>query len=114
MTTAKAFMINTADQYPFSGTADDLTRVHQGWGTPSVKNLYDLRDNISFIDESVVLANMETVQYVAIVDPGEPALRFTMTYADPAGNPAAAMHRINDISLKVTSPSSVEYHGNNG
>ena len=33
-------MINQANQYTFSGTAHDLTRVHQGWGTASVGNLY--------------------------------------------------------------------------
>jgi hypothetical protein len=114
MTTAKAFMINTATQYPFTGTGHDLTRVHQGWGMPNVQTLYDMRDDISFIDESVLLANMESVEYVAIVDPGEPAMRITMTYADPAGNPAAAEHRINDLTLKATSPSSVVYWGNNG
>ena len=114
MTTAKAFMINTADQYPFTGTTDDLTRVHQGWGTPSVKTLYDMRDDISFIDETEILGNLESIAYVATVDPGTPAMRLTMTYADPAGNPAAAIHRVNDLTLKVTSPSLVTYWGNNG
>src|SRR5262249_40162935 len=38
--TAKALMINQANQYAFSGTTHDLTRVHQGWGTASVRNLY--------------------------------------------------------------------------
>jgi len=114
MTTAKAFMINTATQYAFTGQAHDLTRVHQGWGLPNVQTLYDMRDDISFIDESVLLANLESVEYVAIVDPGAPAMRVTMTYADPAGNPAASIHRINDLTLKVTSPSSVVYWGNNG
>ena len=114
MTTAKAFMINTADQYPFTGTGDDLTRVHQGWGTPSVMNLYDMRDDISFINETDVLGNLESVFYVAIVDPGSPALRATMVYADPAGNPASAVHRINDLTLKLTSPSLVTYWGNHG
>jgi len=114
MTTAKAFMINTANQHPFTGTTHDLTRVHQGWGVPDIRNLYDMRDNISFIDESVLLANMESVEFNAYVDPGEPAMRVTMTYADPAGNPASSQHRINDLTLKVTSPSSVVYWGNNG
>ena len=41
-------------------------------------------------------------------------MRVTMTYADPAGNPASTLHRINDLTLKVTSPSSVVYWGNNG
>ena len=114
MTTAKAFMINTAKQYAFSGQTHDLTRTHQGWGVPSVENLYDLRDNISFIDESVLLGNLESVEFNALVDPGEPALKVTLTYADPAGNPAASEHRINDLTLKVTSPSAVVYWGNNG
>ncbi len=114
MTTAKAFMINTADQHPFSGQTHDLTRVHQGWGVPDIQNLYDMRENISFIDESFLLTNMEIVEFNALVDPGEPALKVTMTYADPAGNPAASRHRVNDLSLKVTSPSATVYHGNVG
>ncbi|MDH3628993.1 MAG: hypothetical protein OES25_15210, partial [Acidobacteriota bacterium] len=114
MTTAKAFLINTADQYSFVGQTHDLTRVHQGWGTPSVKNLYDMRDDISFIDETEILGNLESIEYVAIVDPGSPAMRLTMTYADPAGNPASSVHRVNDVTLKVTSPSFVTYWGNNG
>ena len=114
MTTAKAALINTATQYPFSGTGHDLTRVHQGWGMPSVKYLYDIRSNISFIDETELLGNMESVEYVAYVESGEPELRVTMVYADPMGVPGASEHRINDLTLKVTSPSSTVYWGNNG
>ena len=114
MTTAKAVMINTASQYPFVGTTHDMTRVHQGWGVPDLQSLYDLRDDISFIDESVLLGNTESVEFNTFVDPGSPALRVTMTYADPAGNPAAAIHRINDLTLKVTAPSGTVYWGNNG
>jgi len=114
MTTAKATLINTASQYPFSGTAHDLTRVHQGWGVPDVRALYDLRDRISFVDESVLLGNTETAQFNVFVDPGTPALRVTMTYADPAGNPAASVHRVNDLTLHVVAPSGTEYWGNVG
>jgi hypothetical protein len=114
MTTAKAVMINTAQQHPFSSQADDLTRVHQGWGVPSVENLYDLRNDISIIDETEVLSNGEFIEYNALVDPGAPELKITLTWADPAGNPAASQHRINDLTLKVTSPSGTVYWGNNG
>jgi hypothetical protein len=114
MTTAKAAMINTAIQYPFSGVSHDLTRVHQGWGMPSVQYLYDTRDNFGFIDETVVLKNLESVEFLALVQPGAPELRVTMTYADPMGSPGAAVHRINDLTLKVTSPSSTQYWGNSG
>ena len=44
----------------------------------------------------------------------EPDLRVTMTYADLPGNPAAALSRVNDLSLRVTSPSGVSYWGNVG
>jgi serine protease AprX len=115
MTTAKAMMINTADQYPFNGTSDDKTRTHQGWGMPSVKNLYDLRDNFYIIDESDILEPFDVSTHMIAVQGGSPFLKVTMTYADPAGNPAVqTQHRINDISLKVTSPSNVVYWGNNG
>ncbi len=115
MTTAKAMMINTADQYPFNGTSDDKTRMHQGWGMASVKNLYDLRENFYVIDESDVLEPFEVSTHSVAVNTGSPSLKVTMTYADPAGNPAVqSQHRINDLTLKVISPSNVIYWGNYG
>jgi hypothetical protein len=115
MTTAKAMMINAADQYPFNGTSEDKTRMHQGWGMPSVKNLYDLRDNFYIIDETDVLEPLEVSTHMVAVESGSPYLKVTMTYADPAGNPAVqTQHRINDLTLQVISPSNVVYWGNNG
>jgi len=114
MTTAKAALINTANQYEFSGPSHDLGRMHQGWGRPSVANLYDVRNKIFVIDETELLQNLERYICQAFVAPEEPALKVTMTYADPAGVPGAAQARINDLTLKVVSPSGVEYWGNNG
>jgi len=114
MTTAKAALINTASQYAFSGPSHDMTRVHQGWGIPSVQYMYDIRDKMGFVDETEVLENLESVEFVAFVEPSTPELRVTMAYADPMGSPAASVHRINDLTLKVTSPSSTVYWGNNG
>ena len=87
MATAKAFMINTASPYPFTGLAHDMTRTHQGWGLPDVQFLYDMRNNLSFIDETEILSNMESRDYAAFVQPGEPMLRVTMVYTDPPGVP---------------------------
>ena len=114
MTTAKAAMINTATQYAFSGTGHDMTRVHQGWGMPSAQYLYDMRNKIGFVDETDILQNLEKSVYTLTVDPAEPEVRVTLTWADPMGTPGAAMHRINDLDLKVTSPTAVEYWGNQG
>ena len=115
MTTAKAFMIDTADQYPFNGTSHDKTRVHQGWGMPNVKNVYDLRNKFYIVDESDILAPFEVSQHSVFVEAGSPSLKITMTYADPPGNPAVqTQHRINDLTLKVISPSNITYWGNYG
>jgi serine protease AprX len=114
MTTAKAMMINTARQYPFSGTSHDLTRVHQGWGFPDVQYMYDKREQMLIVDETDVLTNLASTQYNVDVPNDEPQFKVTMTYADPAGNPGSSQHRINDLSLKVTSPSGDVYWGNNG
>lgn len=115
MTTAKAMLINGADQYPFNGTTGDKTRMHQGWGMPSVKNIFDQRDNYYIIDESEVLEAFETSIHMVAVQEDAPYLKVTMTYADPAGNPSVqTQHRINDLTLKVISPSDVVYWGNFG
>lgn len=115
MTTAKAMLINTADQYPFNGTTGDKIRVHQGWGMPNVQTLYDLRENFYIIDESDILLPFEVSSNTVSVETGAPYLKVTMTYADLPGNPAVqTQHRINDLTLKVTSPSNVVYYGNNG
>lgn len=104
--TARAMMINSADQYPFTGLTHDKTRMHQGWGMPSVKNLYDMRDKYFIVDETDVLAPLEVATYAVAVPEGEPALKVTLVYADPAGNPAVqSQHRVNNLSLRVTAPS---------
>lgn len=115
MTTSKAMMINTAEPYPFNGTTGDKTRTHQGWGMPNLTTLYDTREKFYIIDESDILEPFEVSRHIVSVEAGSPYLKITMTYADPAGNPAVqSQHRINDLTLKVTSPSNVVYWGNNG
>ena len=115
MTTAKAMMINTADPYPFNGTTEDKTRMHQGWGMPNVSTMYNQREDYYIIDESDILEPFEVSTHTVSVESGAPFLKITMTYADPAGNPSVqTQHRINDLTLKATSPSNVVYWGNNG
>lgn len=114
MTTAKALLINTAHRYPFSGENVDMNRVHQGWGVPDVQVLYEARESLSVVDESVLVRNAESAEFNTWVEAEQPVLAATMTWADPAGNPAAALHRINDLTLKLTSPSGTVYWGNHG
>ena len=115
MTTAKAMLVATADQYPFSGTSHDKTRMHQGWGMPDLGKVYDMREKMFIIDETDIIVPFGVTQHTISVGSGEPELKVTMTYADLPGNPAVqSQHRINDLTLKVISPSGTYYYGNNG
>ncbi len=114
MTTAKALMINTARQYEFQGQTDDLSRFHQGWGMVSIRSLFDASESALVVDESVALRPFGQVRYNVRVAPGAERFCATMTFADPAGNPAATMHRINDLDLLVIAPDGTSYPGNHG
>ncbi|MDT7783832.1 MAG: serine protease AprX, partial [Pseudonocardiales bacterium] len=116
--TAKALLINTADQFAFSGTAHDMTRVHQGWGTASVRNMYDRAKAGGWklpvlVNETDLLVTGQTRKYT-VTSNGQTPLRATLAYTDPAGSPTAAKATVNDLSLKVTAPNGTVYWGNNG
>lgn len=111
--TIKALLVNNA-QYPFSGTNHDLTRTHQGWGRPSARIARERAAESLVVDATTPLEFGEAAVYDVVVPPGMPELKVTMIYPDPPGTSAARVHRINDLSLKVTSPSGVVYHGNVG
>jgi hypothetical protein len=115
-TLAKALMINNASQYNWlaGGQNADLTRVRQGWGMADVKRVYDYRLKTFYVNETDVLTNLQSKIYQLTVNAGEPELKATMVYLDPAGAVSASQHRKNDLSLKVTSPSATVYWGNNG
>ncbi len=113
-TTVKALLINTAKQYDFEGTEHDLTRVHQGWGFPDLKTMYDDRNNIFVVNEQKVLALGEKVNYRFEIHDEREDLVITMTYSDPAPAINAEFQRVNDLDLKVTAPDGSEYYGNHG
>jgi len=114
MATTKALMINSASPYDFSGGGDDLTRVHQGWGLPNVRRLYERALSTLVVNEDIVLDELQSTSWELIVPPGEQEFRATLTWADPAGAPFSSINRINDLSLMVVSPSGDVYHGNHG
>jgi len=113
-TTAKALLIHSAAQWNFSGAAHDLTRTHQGWGHPDLERLVGQTARMLVIDESEVLSELETRAWTLEVLPGEARLAATLVYRDRPGTTSASTHRINDLDLTLTSPSSVVYRGNVG
>lgn len=109
----KAIMINTAKQWSMV-TPSDATRVRQGWGRAALDNIYNLRNNMFFVNEEVSLNNLQTATYKLYVPAGEPSIKVSMVYKDPAGTTSATLHRKNNLSLRVTSPTGTVYWGNAG
>jgi len=66
------------------------------------------------VDESDVLTELGQNDYAISVAPGQARLHATLVYRDPPGTTSATLHRINDLDLTLTSPSSTVYHGNVG
>ena len=110
--TLKALQMAAADMY--TPTPTDNRREHVGYGFPSLRNLYDRRDKITIVPEDAPITQGATHVYNFNVAPGESIVKFVMTYLDPAGNPAAAFDRINDLTMRVTRPDGTSYWGNNG
>lgn len=113
-TTMKALLVNTATQWTFSGTTHDLTRTHQGWGHVDVRTAWDLRGTLYLVDESDVLAELDATTHDVVVAAGTPALKATLVFRDYPGTTSSTIHRINDLDLRVTSPSGAVYLGNVG
>lgn len=110
--TLKALQIACADMY--TPTFSNNRREHVGWGFPSVRTMYDNRDKISIVPEDVPISQGQTRVFRYDVAPGESILKCVMTYLDPAGNPAAAFDRVNDLTMTVIAPSGATYLGNFG
>ncbi|MFI4915810.1 MAG: GC-type dockerin domain-anchored protein [Phycisphaerales bacterium JB060] len=115
-TTAKALMIAGAVPYNFTGSSigNDKARVKQGWGMPDLRVLYDNREAMFIVNEEDVIGELETATYPLKVAAGTPALRTTLTWADRQGTTSSTVHRINNLDLRVTSPSGQTFWGNHG
>jgi subtilisin family serine protease len=112
--TIRALLINSAYQYDWFATIP-MARFKQGWGMPDLAALLDRADRTFVVNETDVLGPGGVKTYTLTVPAGEPALKATMTYLDPAGSPAVqSQHRVNDLTLKVTSPDGTVYWGNTG
>lgn len=111
--TLKALQVVSAEQYAFTGTSSDNRREHQGWGFPNIRNMWNNRAKTLIVDETDVLTQGQTSSWTINVIAGEPALKVCLNWNEPAGNPAASAHLVNDLSLRVTSPGGAQsYWGN--
>jgi serine protease AprX len=110
--TLKALQVVSANQYSFTSSSSDNRRQHQGWGFPDLANMWDRRQETFIVDETDVMTQGQVHSWGIAVSPGEPSLKACLNWSEPAANPSAAQHIINNMSLRVTSPSGTVYWGN--
>jgi len=110
--TLKALQIACASPYAIGAAS---TRAQQGWGVANVRTIYDRRDKLFIVPEDQPIEQGQTHTYDVDVAAGETDLKVCMTYLDPQGNVAAAIDRINDLTVRVIAPGgAASYWGNNG
>ncbi len=112
--TVKALMINTARQHQFDGRDHDRTRTHQGWGFPNVDRMHSQKDRLLVVNEDHILKEGETRVYKVNVEAGETEFKATFVSMEPEAAVPSSVQRLNNLDLKVTSPSGEVFWGNNG
>lgn len=114
--TARALAFHSAYRYDWAagGPNASIIRRVQGWGTIDVANLHALRTSMLIVNQTDPVTQGQTRSYLVQVAPGTPRFAATVVYRDPPGSPAALQARINDLSLRITSPTGAVYWGNNG
>jgi hypothetical protein len=114
--TSRAVMATGAFRYDWTvgGPNASITRFIQGWGVPDLENLAALAPKSFIVDATDPLQHGESRIYDVLVRPDEPGLLVSMSYLDPMGTVSASQHRINNLSLRVTSPLGTTYWGNEG
>ena len=112
--TLKALQVANASQYAFTSASLDNRREHQGWGFPDLQSVYDNRGKTYVVDETDVLVQGDVQQHLVTVAAGEPAFKASLSWAEKPSNPAATKQLINNLSLRVVSPTGLVYWGNEG
>jgi hypothetical protein len=74
--------------------------------------MWDYRDQTFIIDEEEILVQGDVDSWQIDVGGGEPQLKACLNWNEPAGNPAASQHLVNNLSLRLTSPTGVVWWGN--
>jgi hypothetical protein len=105
--TVKAILIADAHQYSLSKAA----RYQQGWGTPDLKNIYDIGNKHFIVNETVPLKTSESATFDVIPVGGKP-MKISLVWTDYRGTPGAKKALVNDLDLKVTAPNGSIYYGN--
>lgn len=102
----KAAIINGGTDMGFGYPSRD-----QGWGRISLTNSLTSKE-YKYEDEPVKLATGQNQSYTYSVEAQNTPLKVSLVWTDYPGSPTASKALVNDLDLKVTSPTGKIYYGN--
>jgi hypothetical protein len=104
-----------AYQYPLGG-ANAISRWVEGWGTPDMENMYNLGPDYHVFEEYPQALSSGQSWGREVYSDGTVPLKITLCWIDPPASASTGSGRtlINNLDLRVTSPSGTVYWGNNG
>lgn len=111
----KATLINSAVDITGYGNAGQeagqpIPNNHEGWGLVNV-GAATTPGSREFVDNTTGVNASATLTYAYTVAAGKP-FKVSLVWSDKAGNPAAGSALVNNLNLRVTSPSNAVYQGN--
>ena len=102
----KAALINGATDMGHGVPSKD-----QGWGRVNLVDSLASKE-YKYDNETVSLSTGEKMTYTYNVASSSTPLRLSMVWTDYPGSTSAKVQLVNDLDIKVTSPSGQVYHGN--
>ncbi len=96
----------------FAHTAVDIVSAgpdyQTGYGSVRIQDAVDFMRTGNFTEAEVT--GGDSYNLVAVVNPGDPALRITLAWDDAPGTPNVNPNLVNDLDLVVTSPGGTRYY----
>lgn len=83
----------------------------QGWGRISLEDSLKTKE-YEFVDQDFSLSTNQTKDFTYSIESNSEPFRVTLVWSDYPGSTSASKALVNDLDVKITSPSGVVYYGN--
>ena len=108
----KAALINSAVDLDDSAGTGPTPNNDEGWGRVDLTQIIGSARAVDFVDQSVLLTNLQVFEKNILVASDNEPLVVTLTYTDVPGFPGAIPALVNDLDLEVIAPNGAIYRGN--
>ncbi|MCX7883933.1 MAG: S8 family serine peptidase [Caloramator sp.] len=102
----KAALINGATNMGYGYMSRD-----QGWGRVNILDSLKTKE-YKYLDQEKSLSTGQTASYTYSIESNKFPLKISLVWTDYPGSTSASKALVNDLDLKVTSPSGTVYYGN--